>query len=619
MPPSKKRSERRSKQTKQTSSLRSTAALFANKEIEHETDPQDLTKDNENKDAVRGSTKLEGEQAAQGGPVGEEEAATTVLEALQDYVTAGFLICKVVQILVLVYIVEVVYFYKPDLFWKWANPVLFNVFGLFVSIFITFKLQWTKHFQNSELFEMPVLPEFNHILAVFIPTSACIFMDLPLAIPNLALNYFAGDTVHPLGKALSAFTFYLMHKTEEDVSMVQMVQIIASFFFLQYLFGLINKGGDSLPTQVSEEVIEEDDTVDLDLVQKKQVNSHSEYKSGNNRTLGNAEINILCSVVVNLLYGVKLDQYTLPLIILQKLIISIVVTFLALFPIFKYYTTYRRSPVLSWVIVLVFVGAFVFLTNYQLEPVLENKNAISWLIDFILESQERVRLLYTWLGILAVTIPIVFLFPNKISLNSRRKIWHYVLLLMVAYPGLPQEPKFVLIALFGATAVFIIMETIRYNKFTVVGEWLFDRLIVFQDFKDLKGPLNLSYIFLITGVSIPAALDYCVGHAISYKAYSGIVGLGIGDSVASIVGKRYGTIKWKGGTKSVQGTVAFVISTLIGFAVVDKFCLGDSVENWEGVFVSCILGGVLEGVSTLNDNLLIPCVVYLSLQLLENV
>lgn len=72
-------------------------------------------------------------------------------------------------------------------------------------------------------------------------------------------------------------------------------------------------------------------------------------------------------------------------------------------------------------------------------------------------------------------------------------------------------------------------------------------LSVFQDTKDLQGPLNLSYIYLLAGVTIPIVYDYLVNKdTVTIIRYSGLITLGVGDTFASVIGKKFGTFKWNG-------------------------------------------------------------------------
>ena len=98
--------------------------------------------------------------------------------------------------------------------------------------------------------------------------------------------------------------------------------------------------------------------------------------------------------------------------------------------------------------------------------------------------------------------------------------------------------EFTLISLLGTLIVFMIVEGIRYNRLSYIGEFLHKTLSVFQDTKDLQGPLNLSYIYLLAGVTIPIVYDYLVNKdTVTIIRYSGLITLGVGDTFASVIGK----------------------------------------------------------------------------------
>ncbi|CUM50593.1 uncharacterized protein AC631_03969 [Debaryomyces fabryi] len=534
---------------------------------------------------------------------------------VQDFLNDNLDLCKFVQLLVVLYISEVLYLTFGEHFWNNYAVIGFNLLGLGIALILGYQAQLKKHVANPGQFEEPELPEFNHIYSVFIPLTISFLLKLKFFLVNLALNNFIIDGLHPIPKFISAVMFFEVYNEDKDITTFRMIQITFMHYLLQYIITSANSGNEDTSTYVSDEVIDEDDAINLELIQE---NNDKKHISGTSTTLNKAEIQLLCLMVTNLLFGLReADDFNLPLTILQKLIISLIISLVFIYPLFKAYENWNLK-IFGVGIIALFSSIFAFVTNYLLAPILSNTNAISWLWNYITESEERVQILSSWGILLLVSIPAVFINSNKLSLNSRRKVWHYIILVMIAYPSLPKQPIFTIISLLGSIVVFIILEIVRYNKFTILGEWLYKQLVIFQDFKDLKGPLNLSYIFLIIGVTIPIVFDYCIKRELTCKSFIGIIGLGIGDSSASVIGKHFGSLKWKGSSKSVQGTAAFIFFSMAGFYVVDKYILTQHVHSWENLLVSCILGGVLEGVSNLNDNFLIPSVMYISLQALDN-
>ena len=126
----------------------------------------------------------------------------------------------------------------------------------------------------------------------------------------------------------------------------------------------------------------------------------------------------------------------------------------------------------------------------------------------------------------------------------------------------------------------------------------------------------------MAGATIPIVYDYLTNkEKVSIIRYSGLIALGVGDSLASIIGKRFGTIKWKGGDKTVQGTVAFIISVFGCFFGINYLLKQKEnyipVGNWENLFVTVLLAGLLEGTSDINDNYLIPIFMPISYEILN--
>ncbi|KAH7578997.1 hypothetical protein J7297_05020 [Nakaseomyces glabratus] len=259
----------------------------------------------------------------------------------------------------------------------------------------------------------------------------------------------------------------------------------------------------------------------------------------------------------------------------------------------------RLIPSLSNSIVLAgnFLVLFPILVNHLID--FSNEKITSpalWLIDYILESEIRQYIMLSWVIVLVVFIPLVILFKSKISLNTSRKIWHFVIFLLIVEP-FHLDPEFVKISLCGIIPCFLSVEYLRYLKIEPYGEHLDFFLTSFADYRDQRGPLIVSYIYLITGITIPLLL---------FESPVGLVSLGVGDSLASIVGKKVGRMHWKGTNKTIEGTVAFIVGTTFISWILQRYFNYFSTIDIFKILVICTTGGVLEGNSELNDNILIP-------------
>ncbi|KAI6025596.1 Fph type histidine kinase [Pisolithus orientalis] len=172
-----------------------------------------------------------------------------------------------------------------------------------------------------------------------------------------------------------------------------------------------------------------------------------------------------------------------------------------------------------------------------------------------------------------------------LGVNARRKFFHGLAVAMF----LP------------AFALFIFAEYVRYFAVYPFGAAVHLFMNEFLDQKD-SGTAILSHFYLLTGcagsvwLEGPSQLDQ----------YTGILALGVGDAMASIVGKRIGRYRWFAGSpKTVEGSMAFVFSLVMCAWCLRLFGL---VEDFSMLRYAAVvtLVSVLEGLTDQNDNLTLP-------------
>ncbi|SCV74152.1 BQ2448_6584 [Microbotryum intermedium] len=203
------------------------------------------------------------------------------------------------------------------------------------------------------------------------------------------------------------------------------------------------------------------------------------------------------------------------------------------------------------------------------------------------------------------------------SLNMRRKFFHALAVLMFV-PGIAIDPGFTSLAFSLAFALFTFCEYARFFALYPVGAPLH---IFFSEFVDSKdsGPVILSHFYLLTGCAGGVWLE---GHGIN--RYTGVLILGIGDTMASIVGKLIGRARWPGmGGKTVEGTIAFVVSVIFSawtlrlFGLVDAFNVSCYCVDLGRYSVAILLTGLLEAHSNQNDNLMTPIYAWSMIALID--
>lgn len=257
----------------------------------------------------------------------------------------------------------------------------------------------------------------------------------------------------------------------------------------------------------------------------------------------------------------------------------------------------KNKTIRSLVLFVAFISIFPSLLNWFVVVDANRRDIpVRWLFNYILESKIRQRILITWLLFIVILIPNILILKSNFSLNTSRKLWHYLILILIIQP-FKWDPTFVKISLAGTIVLFLSVEYLRYLKLEPLGKILDEKLRSFADFRDERGPIIISYIYLIIGIATPLLIS---------DSPVGLISLGVGDSTASIIGKRYGKFRWPDSDKTIEGTFAFILTTFVTGYICKQY-LGYfeylTVGNW---LLVCILSGVLEGNSILNDNILIP-------------
>lgn len=205
------------------------------------------------------------------------------------------------------------------------------------------------------------------------------------------------------------------------------------------------------------------------------------------------------------------------------------------------------------------------------------------------------------------------------SLNARRKYFHFLALLLF-FPGMIYDPSFTSLAFGVAFAAFIFVEYVRFFALWPAGRDVHLFLTAFQDAKD-QGVVILAHFYLLVGCGVTLWMGYMSGPEPRYHlqtsllALSGVLTLGLGDSMASIIGKRYGKHKWPRSKKTLEGSASFVLFCLVGATVASYMIQGFNPDLWNYTAIAKYVGVVafvalLEASVGQNDNLIIPMIFY---------
>lgn len=321
------------------------------------------------------------------------------------------------------------------------------------------------------------------------------------------------------------------------------------------------------------------------------------------KSLTSVELNLFITGFINLAVGTD-ENSSVEARILSRLVICYILVLLLFTPVkFVFNVNPFLGPkiYLSVVMHIGFPVCFYFLSDWQVSELFgeyEMNGSVRWLLSWLNES--RLETLKNWLIVSVIAVPLIFYFQNRFPLDVKRKVWHFFLFGMITGP-FQKDPDLVKLAMIGVLGLFTLLETLRATKLMPFG-WLLNQFFMpFQDYKDSIGPIAVSYIYLSLGVLLPLLL---------FDSISGLIVLGLGDSFASLIGKRCGLLCWSGSTKTMEGTAAFVAATTLGIWYYQKLSLADA-------FTCALFGGLIEAMSVMNDNVLVPLIVSMLVRCIE--
>ncbi|KAJ8692828.1 dolichol kinase [Pleurotus ostreatus] len=197
-----------------------------------------------------------------------------------------------------------------------------------------------------------------------------------------------------------------------------------------------------------------------------------------------------------------------------------------------------------------------------------------------------------------------------LSLNARRKYFHALAVVMFV-PGVAIDPAFTHLSLSVAFAVFTFAEYIRYFAVYPFGAAIHVFMNDFLDHKD-SGTAILSHFYLLTGCAGSLWLE---GPS-HLSQFTGILTIGVGDALASIIGKRFGTHRWSPTSpKTVEGSMALTVSVVASAWLLRILGLVEPFSTVQYA-ATVAISSVLEALSVQNDNLTLPLFMWSILQFL---
>ncbi|KAJ6691514.1 hypothetical protein OIU79_013525 [Salix purpurea] len=247
---------------------------------------------------------------------------------------------------------------------------------------------------------------------------------------------------------------------------------------------------------------------------------------------------------------------------------------------------------LGFLIFVIIPSWIHFVQDFDMHPLL-------WVVRFVfMEPVKRLSLCLYWVCVIYLS---VLRFYN-ISKNSKterillRKYYHLMAVLMFL-PAVILQPKFLDLAFGAALAVFLTLEIIRVWRIWPLGQLVHEFMNAFTDHRD-SDLLIVSHFSLLLGCALPIWMSSGYNDR-PLAPFAGILSLGIGDTMASMVGHKYGVLRWsKTGKKTIEGTAAGIASVLA------------ACSHWISLLLAVTVSGLLEAYTAQLDNAFIPLVFY---------
>ncbi|XP_071690375.1 dolichol kinase EVAN [Rutidosis leptorrhynchoides] len=248
-----------------------------------------------------------------------------------------------------------------------------------------------------------------------------------------------------------------------------------------------------------------------------------------------------------------------------------------------------------------------FVQDFPVHPFL-------WVLKFVFsEPHKRLSLCIYWVAVICVSVLRFY----DISKNSKierillRKYYHLVAVLMFV-PALIFQPLFLNLAFGAALAVFLVLEIIRVWKIWPLGPIVHQFMNAFTDHRD-SDLLIVSHFSLLLGCALPIWMSSGFNDR-PLAPFAGILSLGIGDTMASMVGYKYGVLRWsKTGKKTVEGTAAGITSVLAACSILLPLLAATGhmfTQHWLSLLLAVTVSGLLEAYTAQLDNAFIPLVFY---------
>lgn len=249
-------------------------------------------------------------------------------------------------------------------------------------------------------------------------------------------------------------------------------------------------------------------------------------------------------------------------------------------------------------------------------------------------ANVRLLICFYWISVLVIGLRTVFRLTAFVEVDTRRKVFHGMMVVMFL-PSILIDPPFAALALMLVLAIFLLLDLFRASQLPPLSRPLTNFLAPYVDGRDHRGPVIVSHIFLLIGCAIPLWLSLAAvprtgaspweGWDVATRdlgMISGVVCVGMGDAAASLIGRRFGRRRWCwSGGKSLEGSLAFAVAVVLGLSAAKLWLratgwVDEGADQWGVTLTKAAIAAsgasLTEAVLTGgNDNVIVPVILWL--------
>jgi dolichol kinase len=229
-----------------------------------------------------------------------------------------------------------------------------------------------------------------------------------------------------------------------------------------------------------------------------------------------------------------------------------------------------------------------------------NTHPVRYLVIRIMSKRAFGVLLPFWVICLVVFVFLAYLMRRaNVRLLFIRKVFH-LLALCLFIPGIMVDPSFMSIAFSCAFGLFLLIEATPAAWIAPMRRFMQE----FTDERDNRGKLILTHVYLLMGCGMSLWI-YGDNRGHRLILYSGLLALGVGDTMACIAGVLFGRHRiTKTTSKTWEGFAANFISVFAAAWCLAYLC-GDIIRPVRLLSAALFSAGIEASCPHL-DNLVLP-------------